>query len=82
MRQVWFTTESEQPMENVWWKLKKLKLQLNDNTSYMVSYKQIIISFRKKLDIIQAKCSIKACLIRRIIAVGDLKIVKNRGRGS
>lgn len=37
LQQVWATENHEQPMENVWWKLKKLKAKLKDTNTYMAS---------------------------------------------
>ncbi|KAH0705741.1 hypothetical protein KY285_010276 [Solanum tuberosum] len=40
LQQVWATKNHEQTMENVWWKLKKLKAKLKDINTYMALYQQ------------------------------------------
>ncbi|KAK4737500.1 hypothetical protein R3W88_001197 [Solanum pinnatisectum] len=55
LQQVWPTENHEHPMENVWWKLKKLKAKLKDINTYMASYQQHLSLAREKLDIVQGQ---------------------------
>ncbi|KAK4726702.1 hypothetical protein R3W88_031619 [Solanum pinnatisectum] len=55
LQHIWATENHEKPMENVWWKLMKLKAKLKDINTYMASYHQHLSLGREELDIVQGQ---------------------------
>ncbi|KAH0707403.1 hypothetical protein KY290_011959 [Solanum tuberosum] len=67
---VWTRMESDQPMKNVWCKLKKLKLQLKDINGSMATYQQKLSLAREKLGLMRDCAAELPCLDSMVVRDG------------